>query len=106
MVKLKLVKGDTMPNLVFTVKRGGVVVNLGTATATFVIKPAGGGTQVNAGHDSVAMTSPSEGIITYTFNATDLATAGEYVGELKITFSEGVIQTLYDKVHMTVRSGI
>jgi hypothetical protein len=103
LVKLNLVKGDTLPALVFTVSRGGVVLNLTGATVKFKFKPAAGGAQVNPAADTCTLTDPTNGVATYSWGANDLATAGEYIGELEITFAGGTIQTGFDQYLMIVR---
>jgi hypothetical protein len=57
---------------------------------------------------SITTTTPYDvagvgGRCQFTWGATDLDTAGDYEGEIEITFADGTKQTAYDKIPFKVR---
>lgn len=122
--KIKLVQGDTGPQLVLSL----------TDRATLApIDLSGAGTSIKLhfremGSDTIkesipcfpiaGYTDPDTGVTTsaapydvagkggrmaMNWTATALNDAGEFEGEVEITFSDGVIQTVYDTLRFTVR---
>ena len=84
-------KGATSPALPWTVvDQDGAVVDLTGATAcTFVMRTQTG--IAPSTNLSAAFTDRTNGLVTYTWTATDTATAGTYMGEFHITQSDGTL---------------
>ena len=102
MATIKLVKDDTFPPLEFSVIKDGSPVDLTGSTILFYMKNSSTGTvKVNGG--SCTITDATNGKCRYTWGATDLDTAGDYVGEIQITFAGGAIQTSYSEFNLVIR---
>lgn len=115
---LKLVTGDTLPELTFTLKNSHTAasgqtldpnnsdtwapINVTGATVKFRLRELGS-TAVKSTL-TCTLTAPSNGEVATNFPAGTLDTAGTFEGEIEITFSNGNIQTVYDLVKLKVRS--
>ena len=105
MATIKLVKDDSYPPLEFSVIKDGAPVDLTGATIVFFMKNSSTGTvKVNGG--SCTTTDAANGKCRYTWGATDLDTAGDYVGEIQVTDSAGKIQTSYSQFNLIIRADL
>jgi len=103
---IRLVQGDTYPLLNFLVTQNGVAVVLTGCTVKFKFRALGTTMQINAGHDDCIIENAATGAVAYEINAADLAAAGDYEGNVAVTFVDGHVQTTYDKIYLTVRGAI
>jgi hypothetical protein len=93
MADFYLKKGDTLSAIEITCKdANGVAVNLTGATVKFSMKLTSTGA-VKVSLASATIVSATGGIVSYSWAAADVDTAGEYSGEFQVTFSAGGIQT-------------
>lgn len=129
--KIKLVKDDTGPpiiaaitdkNQITTANPRGVPISLVGATVVMFFREVGSTTikdtltgtlltgrlkadGVNIDTDAPYDVAGAGGRVSFAFNATTLDTAGEFEGEIQITFSSPTsIQTVYEKYKFTVRA--
>ena len=104
---IDLVQNDTKPTLRFTAKEGdcgeiGVAIPLTSCVVKFIFKKAlGSGTYKFKRICDI--TDALNGICEYSWQTGDLDTAGEFSGELEITFPDGKIQTNYNPVSFIIR---
>lgn len=104
--KIKLVQGDTRPALVCTItdEATGLAINVTGCTAVLKFRELGATTLQAAVPGSI--TNGVAGEITF-YPASEPAmlqgAAGEYEGEIEITFTDGQIQTVYDTLKFRVR---
>jgi hypothetical protein len=104
--KIKLVQGDTRPALVcnITDESTGAAINVTGCTAVLKFRAMGSPTLQATVPGSI--TDGANGQITF-YPASEPAmlqgTAGEYEGEIEITFTDGQIQTVYDPLKFRVR---
>ena len=115
---LKLVTGDTLPELTFTLKdsqtaASGKTLDVNDSTTWAPINVSGASVKLRLrelGSTTVkntltcTVTDGSNGKVATDFPAGTLDTAGTFEGELEITFSSGGIQTVYDLIKFKVRS--
>lgn len=123
--KIKLVRGDTGPQLIFSVTDSttGSPIDFSTgtgATASVRFRPVGTTTikvtmpclplpGIVLADGSVDSVTPpynvagTGGRLSMSWVATALDTSGEYEGELVITYVNGTQQTVYDMLKFTVR---
>lgn len=119
--KIKLVQGDTKPQVAFSIKDSttGDVVNLVGATVRLKFRELGSSTIKNTitcsllsgkqmPDGSISNVAPYDvagaggrAILEWPEGALD--TAGEFEGELEVTFYDGTVQTVYDRQRFTVR---
>lgn len=122
--KIKLVKDDTGPQIVFSLKDAFTdepidLSNIGTSL-TFFFRAVGSttlkdtitmskltGLQNDDG--SITTTAPYDtagrgGRCAVPWNATSLDTVGEFEGEIQITFNDGTVQTVYDIQKFSIRA--
>lgn len=115
---IKLVTGDTLPDLRFTLKDaseaavGSVYdtndantwapIDLTGATTKLRVREIGDATILK--EISGVTSDETGGIVIFPFTGTPFAADGLYEGEVEITFSDGGIQTMYDLVKFKVRS--
>ena len=89
MVDMK--KGDTLPALVVTItKTDGTALDLTDSTAKFVMVDSAG---VEIIDEAMTVTDAENGIVQYEWQAGDTDTAGEFRGEVKVTYSDGTLIT-------------
>ena len=104
--KIKLVQGDTRPALVCTLtdETTGQAINLGGATARLKFRAAGE-TQLTATVTGVVTNATTGQVVFYPASAPEMLAgdAGDYEGEIEITFTDGQVQTVYDILKFKVR---
>jgi hypothetical protein len=105
--KIKLVQDDTRPALVCTITddTSGAAINITGATVLLKFRAAGATTLQATVTGTV--TDGANGVVAfYPASAPEMLTgeAGDYEGEIQITFADGQIQTVYDLLKFKVRS--
>jgi len=105
--RIKLVKDDTRPALVCNITddtTGGVIVLTG---ATVVLKFRALGSTTLQATVTGSVTDGPNGQVTF-YPASNPAMlqgdAGDYEGEIEITFADGTVQTVYDVLKFKVRA--
>ena len=115
---LKLVTGDTLPELTFTLKdsntaASGLTLDENNSATWAPINVTGATVKLRLrelGSTSVkstltcSVTNGSAGTVATDFPAGTLDTAGTFEGELELTFPNGGIQTVNDLIKFKVRS--
>lgn len=96
---IELVKNDTKPQLEFTCKINGDILNLTNTVVRFVFR------KTNASavkfKRTCIITDAVNGLCIYSWHSDDLDTKGDFVGELEVTFDDNTVQTskrIYFKV--------
>jgi len=100
-----LVKGSTGPDLQITLKdQDGNPVDLTGATVTFsMVNTSTGATKVNAA--SATVTDAAGGKFKYSWGASDLDEAGNFLGEFTVTVGTDV-QKIYEGLNIVVRESV
>lgn len=105
--KIKLVQHDTRPALVCTITddTSGAVIPLTGATVLLKFRAAGA-TTLQATVTGTVTNGPGGVVAFYPASAPEMLSgdAGDYEGEIQITFADGQIQTVYDLLKFKVRS--
>ena len=104
--KIRLVRNDTRPAIVCTItdETTGAAVNVTSAVVRLKFRVAGSDELTATVIGSV--TSGSAGQVTfYPSTAPEMLTgeAGDYEGEIEITFPDGQVQTVYDLLKFKIR---
>ena len=101
--KLLTVEDNTAPPITLTLERDGVAINVTGCTVDLYIKnPSGSIT--NTGHTSCTLTTPGSGIVTYTTQSTDFPVGATYNCEVKITYGDATVETLYETFNVVART--
>jgi hypothetical protein len=104
--KIKLVQGDTRPAIVCTVtdETTGDPINITGATVVMKFRSVGRTTLQATIAGSVTSGSTGQ-VVFYPASSPAMLTgdAGDYEGEIEITFSDGQVQTVYDLLKFKVR---
>lgn len=104
--KIKLVQGDTKPVLVCTITDDttGQAINISGATVVLKFRAAGATTLQATVTGSVTNGAAGQ-VAFYPATAPSMLTgaAGDYEGEIEITFADGTIQTVYDLLKFKLR---
>jgi hypothetical protein len=107
MAYIYLVEDNTAPTIDLTLKRDGTVINLTNATSVILtIQNRETAAITNTGHQTCAITGLLTGQVQYAIQAVDFPTKGAYLGEIKITYTTGEVEILYEQLHVTVRKKI
>jgi hypothetical protein len=104
---IKLVQGDTRPALVcnITDETTGLPVSLTGATCRLKFRKVGA-TSVKATLTGT-VTDAVNGVVEFYWASDPSALSdadGQYEGEIEVVFSDGQIQTVYDKLQFVVRA--
>jgi hypothetical protein len=102
--KIKLVQGDTRPQLQLTLteESDGSAIDITSATCRLRFRALGSTTVLDTLTGTV--TDGPNGVVVFNWNNNSLnVDAGDYEGEVEITFSNGQIQTVYDLIKFKVR---
>ena len=105
MANILLVKDDTNPQIQVAVTREdtGQAVNLSTATTRLKFRAAE--TSTILATLTGANGDLANGVVVFTFGSGDLnQTAGEYEGEVEVTFSDSSVETVFEVVNFTLRA--
>jgi hypothetical protein len=104
--KIKLVQGDTRPAIVCTItdETTGTAVNITGATVVLKFRPVGS-TTLQATVTGTVTSGSTGQVAFYPASTPAMLTgdAGDYEGEIEITFSDGQIQTVYDLLKFKIR---
>jgi hypothetical protein len=121
--KIKLVQGDTRPQLRFSVTDPNTALPIdfsnGATVVRFKFRAAGETTTKESIvcskmvgrvlEDGTIDTTPpynvagAGGRVAMNWSPTSLDTTGDFEGELEVTFDDGTVQTVFDLVKFTVR---
>lgn len=104
--KIKLVQGDTRPALVCTITDDTTGLPLVISGATVVLFfRAAGATTLQATVPGTVTDGANGVVVFYPASAPVMleGAAGDYEGEIQITFADGQIQTVYDVLKFRVR---
>ena len=104
-MSVKIVQDDTRPPLEFSLTQDGSPVDLTGCTVKFYMKDATSGS-VKISGSACTITDATKGKCKYLWSGSDTNTAGSYVGEVEVTFSDGKIQTGYKQIGIIIRADI
>ncbi len=105
MASILLVKDDTSPQIQVTVTREdtGLAVNLSAATTRLKFRAAE--TTTVLATLTGAEGDLANGLVVFTFGSGDLdQAAGEYEGEVEVTFADSSVETVYEVINFTLRA--
>ena len=107
MTTIYLVQGDTGPQIKIGVTRDstGVAVDVSGGTARFKVRKKGTETILFTLTASDIGDNLANGTLYFSLDGGQLATItpGTYEGELELTFSDSIIETVYEKVDIVIR---
>ena len=96
---------DRRPGIVFTLKRDGTAIDLSGATSVSArVRPVDS-SLTSFKNELSQVTDGSDGQFLLAFTASQLATAGEYEGELEILWSAGITETAPGLFYISVKTG-
>lgn len=104
--RIRLVRNDTGPQIQLTLtnEATGTAIDLSSATATMHFKSVATGVVAFSRALTIPALTATQGIAIVIWGATDLnQTAGDYDGEVEITFPTGMRQTVYDVLKFRLR---
>ncbi len=104
-MSIKIVQNDTRPPLEFSLTQDGAPVNLTGCTVKFYMKDAVSGS-VKINGVTCVITDALKGACRYNWTASDTNTIGTYLGEVEVTFADGLIQTGYKQLSIIIRDDI
>ena len=101
---INLVRGNKGKIVTFTIKDAdGSAVNLAGCTINFHLYNLDTNIQVNAADDDCVILVAADGTCTYTWKVTDLATAGDFKGEIEVIFADTSEDTMYGTFDIKIR---
>ena len=104
--RINLVRGDTGPQVQLTLydAQSGDPLDLSGATADLHFRAVGSTTLLFSRPLTIPGVTAAQGLAVIAWGANDLdQPAGDYEGEVEITFSTGVVQTVYDTLQFRIR---
>lgn len=104
--KIKLVQGDTRPALVCTITDENTGNPVAITGATVVLKFRQAGATTLTATLPGTVTNGANGVVAFYWASVPTSLsgdAGDYEGEIEITFSDGQIQTVYDLLKFKLR---
>ena len=101
---IKLVQGDTYPEVFVTLTDEFTGVNVNLTGATVELKFRATGTTTVLSTIACTIVTPTSGIFKFSFAAPVLTVApGLYEGEIQVTFPGSNIQSVYDVLKFRIR---
>lgn len=105
MSTLKVVQSNTAPGYQITCQRkDGTVIVLTNTTVT--LKLTQGGVQTNTGHEACTIINAALGIVSWQPSEGDLANPGNYLGDVKVTYSDASHEILYGQLKLSARAAL
>jgi len=120
--RIRLVQGDNLPSVIVQISKddGSGPLDLRGSTVVMKFRASGAATPKDTltgvlmvgfddGSGNINLESPYNlsdgrgGRVQFTWGAASLDTAGSYEGEVEITFTNGQIQTAFDRLKFSVR---
>lgn len=102
--KLLFVEDNTAPAIILTLQRKPALTAINVTGCTVNLYINLNSALTNTGHTACTLTTPASGIVTYTILAADFATPGTYDCEVKITYADATIETIYEKFNVVART--
>ena len=100
--KIKLVQGDTKPQVKLIISENDSPVDITGATVTLHFRAVGSSTTLFSRNASI--TDGSAGVATVVWQTSDLVRdAGDYEGEVEVVFGDTTRQTVYDLLKFKLR---
>lgn len=107
MSTIYLVQGDTGPQIFITVTREdtGLAIDVSGGTARLKVRKKGSSTLDFTLTAADIGDNLAEGKLYFSLDGGQLATiaSGNYEGEVELTFSDGIIETVYERVDIVIR---
>lgn len=102
--KIKLVRGDTRPQLQLTLtdETTGEAINLVGATVRLRFRAAGTTTVLSNFTGAVNDATAGKAVFVWPQGSLDVE-PGDYEGEVEVTFSDSTVQTVYDVLKFKLR---
>lgn len=101
--KILLVQGDTRPALVCTLTDDTTGNPINISGASVVLRFREVGSTTAKANINGTVTDGANGVVEFQWTNTALDTAGNFEGEIEITFGSGAVQTVYEKLKFKVR---
>lgn len=104
--RINLVRGDTGPQVQLTLydAQSGNPLDLTGASADLHFRAVGSTTVLFSRALTIPGVTAAQGLAVIAWGATDLdQAAGDYEGEVEVTFASGIIQTVYDTLQFRIR---
>lgn len=93
-------QNDRLPDLVATLKAGGVAADIsGNTGVVFHMKPESGTIKVNA---ACVVVDATNGIVKYLWTAADTDTVGTFLGEFEVSFAGPKTETFPNDSNFTI----
>lgn len=104
--KIKTVAGNTAPPITFVAKRNGVPIDLSSASTVklYIVDKLSGGSQTNAGHETVTIVTAATGSCSYVRQTGDIPSAGTYYADLLVNYVNSTNEVLTDILQITARA--
>tara|TARA_B100001093_G_C26192333_1_gene744434 strand:- start:223 stop:546 length:324 start_codon:yes stop_codon:yes gene_type:complete len=100
--KIKLVQGDTKPQVKLTITENSNPIDITGATVNLHFRAVGSTTSLFS--RSALITDGSAGICTVVWQSSDLdRDAGDYEGEVEVVFADTTRQTVFDLLKFKIR---
>lgn len=107
MTTIYLVQGDTGPQIKITLTREGTgaAVDLSGGTARLKVRKKGSASTLFTLTSSDIGDNLENGLLYFSLDGGQLATItpGKYEGEIEATFSDAIVETVYEKVDIVIR---
>lgn len=100
---LKIVAGNTAPNWLITCDRAGAPIDLTNCTITVNISD---GSTVTRTGGVCSLVNAANGIISYVPTASDCPNETTYIVDVKVTYSDGSYEVLYEQLKVKTREPI
>lgn len=104
---IKLVKDDTAPDVDVQLVDAVTGLPINVSNAGDVVRMyfrQEGSSTIKATITATKPNGGADGIVRFAWSAGDLDTAGEFEGEIEITFNTGKIQTIFETIEFSVRA--
>lgn len=102
--KIKLVKGDTKPALVCTITDENTGLPVSISNCSVKLKFRASGAETLTSTITGAVVDGANGKVAFYWPTTALAgDAGDYEGEIEITYADGTVQTVYEILKFKLR---
>ncbi len=105
--QIKMIQSDNKPDSPFILYNpDGTRTNLTNVTTIkfYITEPGKTTPEINSSHETCVITNITQGEFKYVWQTTDTATVGDFEGQVRITWNDTTVESVFDPVTIVIKA--